>query len=142
MRRIITDQKERIGKWVAQQIGINPPIGEYQAIGMEDENKNLIAGVVYDQFKKGARCSMHCAGIGKRWLTKAFLWFAFDFPFNQLGVKVIINNVDSANKDSVKFIEHCGFVEKGRIEDGCGNSDLLIFALHRNNCKWLGALHG
>lgn len=137
MRKIILDQPERIGKWVAEKVGQNAPWGAFTALGVEDENGDLIAGVVYDGYVKNARISMHCAGVGKKWLTKRFLWMCFDYPFNQLGVNVIINPVDSENIESAKFTEHCGFKEVARVEGGAADSDLIVYVLYKKDCKWI-----
>ena len=141
MRKILVRDKERIGAWVAARVGMSAEWGGYEALGVEDENGELIAGVVYSGYVKGARCSMHCAGIGKRWLTKKFLWMCFDYPFNQLGIKVIVNPVDADNAESLSFTKHCGFTEKCVIEDGAGDHDLVVFTLRRSDCKWLGVSH-
>lgn len=143
MRKLLWKQEDqsRIADWVAKQVSQNAPWGPYSALGVEDENGDIIAGVVYDGYVKGARCSMHCSGIGKKWLSRKFLWMCFDFPFNQLGVKVIINPVDSINEASARFTEHCGFTQHASIKNGCGDSDLLIYTLHRDDCRWLGVKH-
>jgi len=102
---------------------------------------DLIAGVVYENYEKNARISLHCAGIGKRWLSKQFLWMVFDYPFNQLNVNVIVNTVSSDNKDSIKFTEHCGFKEQTRIIGGASDGDLIIYTLYKKDCKWIGLKH-
>lgn len=142
MRNIVLGQNDRVKAWVAEQINDGSFFGECQTMGVEDENGELIAGVVYDGYSPGSRISMHCAGIGKRWLTKQFLWMCFDFPFNQAGVKVIINPVASTDEESIRFTEHCGFKKMCVIKDGCGYADMIVYALHRDECKWLGVKHG
>jgi RimJ/RimL family protein N-acetyltransferase len=136
---IIFDQKERIANFVIDKGGGRAFIN-YEAIGIEKDGE-LIAGVVYDGFEENARCTMSCAGVGKRWLNRQFLWIAFDYPFNQLNVKVIINTVSSSNKDSIIFTEHCGFKEQARIKGGASDGDLIIYALYKEDCKWIGLKH-
>ena len=135
MRTIVTGQKKRVAELL---INKNAWIDatKYEAIGLE-ENGELIAGVIYDTYQPNVRVAMHCAGIGKRWLTKEFLKYAFYYPFVQLNVKVIINTVSSNNKDSIKFTEHCGFKEVARIEGGASDGDLIIYVLYKENCKWI-----
>ena len=139
MRKIILNQKERIANFLIEN-DAGKAFFNFEALGVE-ENEKLIAGVVYDSYEPQARCSMHCAGIGKRWLTKQFLWMAFDYPFNQLKVNVVINTVSSKNKDSIRFTEHCGFKEVARLEDGAEDGDLIIYALYKKDCKWIGLKH-
>ena len=140
MKRIVFDEKERVAEFVRRH-GIWDAVSNYEAIGLEEDGK-LIAGVVYDDYEENARCSSHCVGIGKRWLTKEFLWVMFDYPFNQLNVNVMINTVSSANKDSIKFTEHLGFQEVARIESGASDGDLIIYAFYKRNCKWIRTKNG
>lgn len=134
MKKIICD-KERIGVWVAERVG-HATWGEYQALGVEQEGE-LIAGVVFDGYVKNGRCSMHCAGIGKRWLSREFLRVIFEYAFGQLGCKVILIPVPSDNDDSLHFNKHLGFEEVVRIEGGYGNADLVLLALPKDKCRWL-----
>jgi RimJ/RimL family protein N-acetyltransferase len=139
--RTIVYDKERIGEWVAEKVGQKNPWGHFQAMGVEKDGE-LIAGVVYEGFTEGGRCSMHCAGVGKRWMSRDFLWMCFAYPFYQLDLKIIINPVSSDNVESMLFTEHCGFTKECVIKDGYGDADLVIYSLHRDNCKWLGVKHG
>jgi RimJ/RimL family protein N-acetyltransferase len=140
MRQIILNQKERVAQFLIEQNAYKGQAVQYEAIGVE-ENGNLIAGVVYENYEKNARISLHCAGIGKRWLSRQFLWMVFDYPFNQLNVNVIVNTVSSDNKDSIKFTEHCGFKEQTRIIGGASDGDLIIYTLYKKDCKWIGLKH-
>ena len=141
MKTVITNQKERVGLWVAEKIRRTAPWGAYQAIGLEEEGE-LIAGIVVDGYVKDARCSMHCAGIGRRWLNREFLFACFDYVFRQLNCNVIINPVDADNHDSVRFTAHIGFTEACRIPGGGGSCDLVIFYMPRRMCRWLDLRRG
>lgn len=139
MRQYILDDKERINAWTWHRVGrespFNPP-SKYEALGVE-KNGELIAGVVFDGFSTGARCSMHCAGLGKKWLTKEFLHICFNYAFNLAKCKVVINTVSSKNEASIEFTKHIGFEEVCRIKDGDGDNDLVILALHHSQCRWI-----
>jgi RimJ/RimL family protein N-acetyltransferase len=131
---IVTDQNERVGEWVASRIP-NSQWHQYQAIGLE-KNGELVAGVVIEAYVENARCSIHCAGDGKRWLNREFLFVVFDYVFRQLNCQVVINTVDSDNEDSARFTAHLGFKQACTIPNGSGNSDLLIFTMDKDSCKW------
>lgn len=135
MKFIVFD-KEKIGKFLIDQEAWNGNSDKYQGLGIEEDGE-IIAGVIYDNYEKGARISSHCAGIGKRWLTKTFLHMMFDYPFNQLKVNVVVNTVSSNNKDSMRFTEHLGFKQVARIEGGASDGDLIIYALYKKDCKWI-----
>lgn len=109
----------------------------YQGFGVEQDGE-LIGGVIIDGILEGARCSVHCAGKGKRWLTRELLFVVFDYIFRQLNCKVAINTVDADNKESLRFTQHIGYTELARVPDGALDCDLVIFIMRRDDCRWLG----
>ena len=141
MKRLITDDRERVSKWVAERVNYRGDYTNRASIGLEQDGE-LIAGILIDSYVRGARCSMHCAGEGRRWLNREFLFACFDFAFRQLDCKVIINTVDSDNEASLRFTEHIGFSEVARIPEGGGDCDLVIFAMQRKTCRWLNMKRG
>ena len=136
MKRLVVGQKDRVGEWVASRVGQNAPWGAFEAIGLEQDGE-LIAGIVLSGYVKDARASMHCAGEGKRWLNREFLFACFDYAFRQMGCKVLVNPVNADNADSIRFTKHIGFTEVCRIPDGAGDCDLVIFIMPRADCRWL-----
>lgn len=135
-RRIIHTDKERVGDWVARRVNRTIPWVGYEAIGMEIDGK-LMAGVVYEGYVPNGRCSAHVAAEGRRWLNRDYLWACFDYPFNQLGCKVLVGLVDADNADALRFDIGLGFQELVRIPDGAGHCDLVILTMRREQCRWL-----
>jgi len=134
---IICRPKEVIGDWVGQQIGNPEPWHLYEAFGLVKDG-SLVGGVVIDNYIHEARCSIHCAGIGRKWLTKEFLFVVFDYVFRQLKCNAVLNIVDSNNTDSVRFTAHIGFKEVYRVKGGSRNrQDAVIFELQKDDCKWI-----
>lgn len=134
-KRVVFGDKERVGAWVASRL--NCAWGAFEAIGMEEDGE-LIAGVVIDNYVPNARCTMHVAAVGKRWMTREYLWFCFAFVFVQLKCKVIVGLVDADNADALRFDKHLGFEETCRIEGGSGDCDLIVLTMPRRKCRWLG----
>lgn len=140
MRRFVTDDKERVNQWLFSRVGrASPfaPASSFNAIGVEDEGGNLIAGVAFDSFVPEVRCSMHCAGEAINWCSKRLLKFCFEYAFNTAKCKVIVNVVPASNEGSIKFTKHIGFTESTRIRDGAQDGDLVVLTLHRDDCKWI-----
>lgn len=133
---IICGQKEFVGNWVAERIGNARPWNDYEAVGILSNGK-LVGGGVIDNYIPNARCSLHIAGEGKRWLNREFFYMLADYIFRQLNCNVIVNIVDSTNMASMKFTEHAGFkivhVIKGGGKDG---SDGVVFEMQKDDCKW------
>ncbi len=134
---IVCGQKERVGAWVANVIGNTTPWHAYEAIGIERDGA-LVAGVVIDSYIRHARCSVHCAGIGRHWLNRKFIHVVADYVFRQLGCNAVVNMVDSTNADSIRFSRHLGCTEVHRIKGGGQHgSDGIVFELQKSDCKWL-----
>lgn len=136
MRTIVTLQKERVGAWVADRIGCGREWRDYEAMGVERDGE-LVGGVVFDDYVENARCSIHCAGVGKKWLSKEFLFAVFEYVFRQLKCNVAVSPVNSENAACCKFISHLGFEEKCRIEGGSPAGDLIVFTMRREHCRWI-----
>lgn len=138
MKTIVYD-KERVASFALGLTGGKLHSGEYAGIGIEEDGE-LIGGFVYDGYVKNTRYFMHCAGVGKKWLTKRLLWEAFNYPFHQANVNVVLGLISSSNIECIRFAKHIGFTLMTEIKDGCKDGDLLIFSLHKKDCKW-GALN-
>ena len=80
---------------------------------------------------------MHCASLTPRWISKDLLWACFDYPFNKLGLRVILATVSSNNEEALKLDRHLGFVDKAYIEDAHKDGDLVILTMRKEECKWL-----
>ena len=134
---ILCGQKEFIGAWVAERIGNKTPWHCYEAIGIIKDGQ-IVGGAVIDNYIFEARCSVHCAGIGKKWMTRDFLPVVFDYIFRQLKCNAVLNIVDSNNHASIKFTSHVGFKEIYRIKNGSHNGgDAVLFEMQKDDCKWI-----
>ena len=131
---LIFDQKEKVADYLIKKKAGNI-FHNYQAIGVEKDGQ-LIGGVVYDSYEAGYRCAMSCAGE-TGWLSRKNLQVFFDYPFNQLKVKVITATAISGNTESCRVLEGCGFKEMARIPDASAQGDLIIYAMYREDCKYL-----
>ena len=136
--RILLGANERVCAWMQERGAGTVYHPRSQCIGYLRDGK-LIAGVMYEGWNN-ATIWMHVAGEGKNWLNKEFLKVAFDYPFRQLGAKVIVGLVASTNLEAQKFDEHVGFTKLAVIPDGHRSGDLWIYTLRREDCRWLRRL--
>ena len=123
-----------MGDWLVRMMN-HPMSKDTVSIGQEIDG-NLVAVVGYCGFMAKS-CVIHVAAIDDSWISKDLLWASFDYPFNKLGVSVILATVSSNNEDSLKLSRHLGFVDKAYIEDAHEDGDLVILAMRRENCRWL-----
>lgn len=131
---MITFDSFAVAAYVADKIGV-PHFGRFHAIGVV-KNGKIVGGAVINNYTKNVRCSVHCAGEGN-WLDREFLFIVFDYVFNQLGCKVVINTVESDNVKSVAFTQHIGFKLEHEIQGAGVNENLVILSYRKAGCKWI-----
>ena len=131
--KIITDDQERIGRWLHERIeGVySPNLGSY--IGLE-KNGEIIAATGYEDFT-GTSVRTHIAVEGR--ITKEFLRFIFWYPFEQLKVKKLIGLVSGGNEKALKLDKNMGFVEEAIVKDVYPNGDLHILTMTKEQCRFL-----
>lgn len=123
-----------IAEFVAARTGVEH-FGRYHCIGVKKDGI-LIGGVVINEYVPDVRCTITGAGEGS-WLSREFLFILFDYCFNQLNCKMIINTVESDNVVSVKFTEHLGFTKEYEILGAGSKENLVILTYRKADCKWI-----
>lgn len=80
-----------------------------------------IIGIVGYEGFTGTACRMHMAGE-KGWITREFIWRAFNYPFGILDLDMVFALVPSGNKTALEIDLRWGFRElmylKGAHPDG------------------------
>lgn len=131
---LVLNQNDRIANYLIERKA-GTYFHNFQSIGFEKDGK-LIGGVIYDSYEEGYRCSISAAGdVG--WLTRSSLNIIFDYPFNQLKLKLMMATAFSKNTKSCRVLEGIGFKEKARIPECSENGDLVIYVIYRKDCKYL-----
>lgn len=83
-----------------------------KAIGVIDEQGNLIAGVVYHNWEPEAQIiEMSGATLpGKNWLTRNTLKRIFQYPFLQLRCQMIVQRVAAADERLLRIFAAYGYM--------------------------------
>ncbi len=72
------------------------------------------------------------------WVIKYLLRPGFSYPFQEVGVGLLIGITPANALNAVKFNRHLGFREAHRIKEGWGvGVDLIVFEMRREECRWL-----
>lgn len=135
MRCVITTHKEQLAEWARVKIGLESFGTGYQAIGLADADR-IWAAVIYTEYSRYNVC-MHVASEGKQWMTKAFLFAVFDYPFNQLSCDRVTAFVASRNARSRHFCERIGFTQEGRLREAHAGDDLIAYGMLKRECRWI-----
>jgi hypothetical protein len=136
-RFLLFKEDHIIGPWVCEKLGVVWLPGRGHTIGMIDEAGQVIVGVLFEDFN-GSNCTMHVAAAdGLRWATKDFLWYVFYYPFVQLGCRRVTGVVNSSNTAARRFDEHIGFKLEATLKNACPDGDLLVYCMHKEECRWI-----
>jgi hypothetical protein len=135
LRTVTTENQRYMGDWLVRMM--NHPLPEETVCIGQEIDGNLVAVVGYCSFMPNA-CQMHIAAVDEvNWMSRDLLWAAFDYPFNKLGVKVILGQICGSNEDALRLNRHLGFKVVAEIPDAHMDGDLVIMAMRKEDCRWL-----
>lgn len=107
-----------------------------KAIAVVDGAGRICAMAAYDAITRGS-CEMHFA-LDTPHAGRALLGAAFDYPFKDLGLCVLLGMIPADNTKSLRLAQHLGFRETYRVRSGWTESvDLVIHEMRRDECRWL-----
>lgn len=137
MKTVVYTDKQRVIDWVAKRVEEDDFGSGAVGIGLEEDGE-LIAGVVFNDYT-GPSISMHVAAIpGKRWMTREYLWTCFAYPFLQLKCNRVTGLVRTDNIVAQKFDEHLGFKREGVLRQACSDgTDMIVYGMLRDECRFL-----
>ena len=99
----------------------------------EQVNGEMIGLVAFDNFN-GTNIDIHIAATR---ITRRLLKAAAEYAFNLCGCRRITSLNDSANFQMQPYLERLGFQYEGTIRHGLPDSDLIVYGLIREDCKWV-----
>lgn len=142
-KRIVFDDP-LVAAYVASQAGCTYDSAVDHCIGLVDPDGGpdgshdfyVVGGVTYTAFT-GSSCFMHVAGRDERWLTREMLILAFNYPFVQLGLSVILGFVEEANKPALDFDLQIGFEKSYVVPDMFPSGAGVLVSMTRASCRWL-----
>ena len=134
MRTVTTENQQYLGEWLVRVLNFPLP-QTTQCIGQLKDG-NLVAVAGYTNFMPKA-CEIHIGSVGEHWASKDFIWAVFDYPFNKLGLSVILGQICADNTDALKLNRHLGFKVVAEIPDAHMSGDLVIMAMKKEECRFL-----
>ena len=134
MRCVTTENQSYLREWLSEA-GKDKYSNETMCIGQEKDGQ-LIAVVGYNNFTEKL-CQIHVASTDVYWLNKDLLFAIFDYPFNKVGLKVILAPICKDNHKSLNLCRKLGFEKVAEIPYAHKDGDLVIMSMKRNQCKWL-----
>lgn len=135
--RIVDRDPAWVGPWLHQRGGGHWRSGS-TCIGLARHGE-LVAATMYDYFN-GASIFAHIAIAGP--IIRRWLWFIFYYPFVQLNAKTIVVMIPEDNRKSRALVEHLGFTEQIGLADADTSGDLVLYLLHRDQCRFIRSPYG
>jgi RimJ/RimL family protein N-acetyltransferase len=97
----------------------------------------LAGGCVYSDYTRES-VVVHVAGFKPGWVSRLFLYMAFDYPFSQMKVARIFAQIPETNLVSLGFNKKLGFSPVAYIPGVFeGNVAMVVTRLERDDCRWL-----
>lgn len=120
--------------WLAEHAGCGVT-HDFRAIEVAEAGRILGMVGYCDWAPNSAR--LHVA-VERPWVIKYLLEPGFAYPFQEVGVGLLIGITPANAIHAVKFNRHLGFREAHRIKNGWGvGVDLIVFEMRREECRWL-----
>jgi len=66
----------------------------------------------------------------------------YHYPFNQMGVDMLIGMTPANNEKALRLAKHAGFVEKYRIVEAHPDGDIVLLTLFKQDCRFLNYSKG
>jgi RimJ/RimL family protein N-acetyltransferase len=130
--RLVFDDKERVGAWVAEEVVQRSEWGSFYSMGAEIDGQ-LVSGIVFNNFNEyNATCHIAVSKPNKLFLE--LLDHAFVYAFEGCGLKRLTGLVEADNSKALKLDEHIGFVKEGIMKQaGSEGQDMVILVLWPQN---------
>lgn len=138
--KIVTDEANRVGEFVAHEVGKLWVKDSGAALGWDSDGA-LVAGVTFTNFD-GINVWLDCAATpGTRWLDRRGLWAIFYYVFEQLECSRCSAMVPEDNDKSLKLVQSAGFEYEATLERAApNNKNMLVFRMFKENCLWLAGM--
>jgi len=132
-----TPEQKKVAALILQkEIGVQP-CSDLQAIMWVNDLGEIEWITGYTGFI-GKTCQMHFWSASKGYTPKAFIRFAFEYPFNQAGREIIFGICNSLNTKAMTYDQKVGMEEIARFpnmhDDG---GDLVLFKMEKDKCRWI-----
>lgn len=134
---VTPEQKQLAADMLFHEIGVKSTCDLQAIFWVNPETMQPDWCIGFDSFI-GKTCQIHVVNRQKKYTPRALLKAVFEYPFEQIGIEVLLGVVNSNNKEAMKYDQHLGFKEINRLEgmheDG---GDIVLFAMKKEDCRFI-----
>ncbi len=137
---VIYGRRDELVEWAEKRIPGCKFRDDAQTIGLATPDGEIIASTVFDTFSDSSCFVSVAADTSRNWLTRAYLYHCFAYPFIQCDFRRISCVISQSNAASLKFTRACGWAQEGIVRaGGFDGEDAVLFGMLRRECRWLPA---
>lgn len=103
----------------------------------EEIDGQIVCIVGFDNYN-GTNIDAHVVATR---ITRKMIRAVFDFAFNVCGCRRVTSLNSADNFTMRPYLERLGFKYEGTIRHGLPDSDLIVYGMIREECKWVAKAH-
>jgi RimJ/RimL family protein N-acetyltransferase len=131
---VTLNEKELVGKWLADQVNQTAPWGSFYAMGVKVGDE-VTSGIVFNSFN-ACNATAHIAAAKVNRDFSRLLDYGAHYAFNLCRLKRLTGFVEEDNVKALKLDKHIGFVEEGTMKKaGAKGQDVIILVLWPENFR-------
>jgi RimJ/RimL family protein N-acetyltransferase len=121
MSKLITDQSDRVGKWVAPRAHSPAGYGKagenYQAVGVENPDGDLVGGMVFENYDKHS-VVIHLAIEDPKFVHLSFYKYCFQYAFVWMGCQRMTAMCIDGYERNERLLRGMCFTKEGVLRRG------------------------
>ena len=131
------EQKQLAADILFHEIGVKSTCDLQAIFWVNPETMQPDWCIGFDGFV-GKTCQIHVVNRKKKYTPRALLKAVFEYPFEKIGIEILLGVVNSKNLEAMKYDQNLGFKEVNRFEgmheDG---GDIVLFAMKKEDCRFI-----
>ena len=131
------EQKQLAADILFNEIGVKSTCDLQAIFWVNPETMQPDWVIGFDSFI-GKTCQIHVVNRKKKYTPRALLKAVFEYPFEKIGIEILLGVVNSKNVEAMKYDQNLGFKEVNRFEgmheDG---GDIVLFAMKKEDCRFI-----
>jgi hypothetical protein len=132
--RIVLNDKEAVGEWVAWQVGRSVPWSSFYAMGVETDG-DLTSGLVFTNFN-GSNVTVHIAAVKATRQFSTLMDYGHFYVFELCKLRRITALINGDNERALAVNSHLGFVQEGLMKQaGPNGQDVVNLVLWPENYR-------
>ena len=134
---VYDSDRPEIIPWAEKRVGDVFHMDKRGIAAIRDDGE--IAAVAVWDHRTAWNINVNVASDGsRRWLSRAFLFAVFAYPFLQVGAFRCTTVVAVGNAAALRLNQKVGFTIEGRLRDANPLGDAFVLGMTRRECRWIG----